>query len=420
MSLFSKISNKVNFKTKSIILILLIAIAIIGIIIFINRPLSVEEIRKSVVKINVYDKNENIIATGSGFIIFDKNILVTNAHVITYGSDIEVISEDNENIFVRGIIAYSQDEDIAILKLNDQNNIKPLKYSTSYKSGNKVIAIGSPLGIKNSVSDGIISNIFGEEDNNMIQHTAPISHGSSGGVLFNSKGMVIGMNTATIEDGQNINLAISMNSIKKFYNLNKKNKVKKISSVQINSDEDIKSIMLNNEAGNEIVKGIKQKTENRFNVRNKIKDLSSIPELEDIYNNKDYFSDILVIWGSDDYEEVVNKNKCGMVLGGKVEYNACLTDMVLKEETEMPEFILIKANNMTDDLYSSIKTMFENRIEFLYSVDSGDFYYSYSNSYMNAIKNASIGKSGNYAYLIISKDEAFKNNMVKLIEKIPF
>ena len=144
------------------------------------------------------------------------------------------------------------------------------------------------MGIKNSVSDGIISNIFGEEDKNMIQHTAPISHGSSGGVLFNSKGMVIGMNTATIEDGQNINLAISMNSIKKFYKLNKNNKIKKISSVQINSDEDIKSIMLNNEAGNEIVKSIKQKTENRFNVRNKIKDLSSIPELEDIYNNKSY------------------------------------------------------------------------------------------------------------------------------------
>jgi len=254
----------------------------------------------------------------------------------------------------------------------------------------------------------------------MIQHTAPISHGSSGGVLFNSKGMVIGMNTATIEDGQNINLAISMNSIKNFYNLNKNNKIKKISSVQINSDEDIKSIMLNNEAGNEIVKSIKQKVENRFNVRNKIKDLSSIPELEDIYNNKDYFLDILIVWGSDDYEEVANKNKCGIVLGGQVEYNACLTDRVLKEETEMPEFILIKATNMTDDLYSSIKTMFENRIETLYSTASGDFHYSYSNSYMNAIKNASIGKFGNYAYLIISKDETFKNNMVKLIEKIPF
>lgn len=420
MSLFSKISNKFNFKTKSIILILFIAISIIGILIFINRSLSVEEIRKSVVKINVYDKNENIIATGSGFIIFDKNILVTNAHVITYGSDIEVISEDNENIFVKGIIAYSQDEDIAVLKLNDQNNIKPLKYSTSYKSGNKVIAIGSPLGIKNSVSDGIISNILGEEDKNMIQHTAPISHGSSGGVLFNSKGMVIGMNTATIEDGQNINLAISMNSIKKFYNLNKNNKIKRISSVQINNDEDIKSIMLNNEAGNEIVKSIKQKTENRFNVRNKIKDLSSIPELEDIYNNKDYFSDILVIWGSDDYDEVENKNDCATMKFGGVDYTTCSTRRILKAETEMPEFILIKANNMTDDLYSSIKNIFKNRIELLYSVDSGDFYYSYSNSYMNAIKNASIGKFGNYAYLIISKDETFKNNMVKLIEKIPF
>ena len=132
------------------------------------------------------------------------------------------------------------------------------------------------------------------------------------------------------------------------------------------------------------------------------------------------FTIIKVIWGSDDYEEVENKNDCGTMKLGGVDYTTCSTYRVLKTETEMPEFILIKANNMTDDLYSSIKNMFENRIEFLYSVDYGDFYYSYSNSYMNAIKNATIGKFGNYAYLIISKDETFKNNLVKLIEKIPF
>ena len=82
--------------------------------------------------------------------------------------------------------------------------------------GQKVIAIGSPLGLFNSVSDGIISGFRKIKDMDMIQFTAPISSGSSGGAVLNTYGQLIGISTAGIDKGQNINLAVSYKSINLF------------------------------------------------------------------------------------------------------------------------------------------------------------------------------------------------------------
>lgn len=82
--------------------------------------------------------------------------------------------------------------------------------------GQKVVAIGSPLGLFNSVSDGIISGFRTIRDVDMIQFTAPISHGSSGGAVLNMFGEVIGISTAGIDDGQNINLAMGYEVINMF------------------------------------------------------------------------------------------------------------------------------------------------------------------------------------------------------------
>lgn len=82
--------------------------------------------------------------------------------------------------------------------------------------GQKVVAIGSPLGLFNSVSDGIISGFRVIDDVDMIQFTAPISHGSSGGALLNMYGEVIGISTAGIDEGQNINLAMGYECINLF------------------------------------------------------------------------------------------------------------------------------------------------------------------------------------------------------------
>ena len=81
-----------------------------------------------------------------------------------------------------------------------------------------MVAIGSPLGLFNSVSDGIISGFRNINDVDMIQFTAPTSHGSSGGAVLNLQGEVIGISTAGIDSGQNINLAIGYENIKLFTN----------------------------------------------------------------------------------------------------------------------------------------------------------------------------------------------------------
>ena len=79
-----------------------------------------------------------------------------------------------------------------------------------------MVAIGSPLGLFNSVSDGIISGFRTIDDVDMIQFTAPISHGSSGGAVLNIYGELIGISTAGIDSGQNINLAVGYESILPF------------------------------------------------------------------------------------------------------------------------------------------------------------------------------------------------------------
>ena len=82
--------------------------------------------------------------------------------------------------------------------------------------GQKVVAIGSPLGLFNTVSDGIISGFRTVGERSMIQFTAPTSHGSSGGALLDLYGNLIGIITAGFDDGQNLNLAVDYKAILDF------------------------------------------------------------------------------------------------------------------------------------------------------------------------------------------------------------
>lgn len=390
-------------KNKKYFFILIPIILLIALLTFFitNHSTSIKEARQSVLKINIYNKSGEPIQTGSGFVVFNKNILVTNAHVITNGYSAEAINENDERVFIKGIIYYNQDEDIAILKLNNQNSINPLKIENKYSVGDKVIAIGSPLGIKNSVSDGMISNIFDKDNNNLIQHSAPISSGSSGGVLLNKNNKVIGMNTASFDDGQNINISIPISTIEKVYKKVKNNKVQKINKIQLNDDKLIQSVMLNNNAGKQIIELIKKESEN-ISIQNNIKDLKRIPEYELIYQNKDLFENILIIMGTDEINEEDNGRKRTLV-----------------NETTIPEIAIFKLNNANSDNKNNLKEILENRAEFMYDTDSGCFWYCQSSKYLNAERNPKIGFYNNYVYMIIATNDNFKENLVKLIEQLP-
>lgn len=169
----------------------------------------------SIVMIAVYDRKGSPVATGSGIMIGRAGYILTNNHVTAGGCFFVVRIEDDEKVYrTNEIIKYNSVLDLAVIRID--RCLEPLPIYRGKKSlvrGQKVVAIGSPLGLFNSVSDGIISGFRKIDSVNMIQFTAPISHGSSGGAVLNMQGEVIGISTAGFDEGQNINLAVNYEDI---------------------------------------------------------------------------------------------------------------------------------------------------------------------------------------------------------------
>lgn len=188
---------------------------------FSEDPEAIEVASESVVELTIYDKDGNMIASGSGFFSFDSATIVTNYHVIEGAYRIEAIDDNNNIIAIDTIYNYDEEKDIAIVQVDtEESTYKPLTLAESkdIQRGESVVAIGSPLGIKNTVSTGTISNIIELDGMGMIQFTAAISSGSSGGALFNNFGEVIGITSASYVEGQNLNLAVPATEIITLYN----------------------------------------------------------------------------------------------------------------------------------------------------------------------------------------------------------
>ncbi len=186
-----------------------------------RKPLEFEELAKfasSVVMLKVFDQNNQCFKSGSGVIINDKGYILTNLHVVNGGHYYGILLEEETDVFYTNeLIKYHQDYDLAILRM--EKHRKPIPISRGVKKlvrGQKVVAIGSPLGLFNSVSNGIISGFRDMETVSMIQFTAPVSHGSSGGALLDMYGDLIGIITAGFDDGQNLNLAVDYQTIFQF------------------------------------------------------------------------------------------------------------------------------------------------------------------------------------------------------------
>jgi Flp pilus assembly protein TadD len=171
----------------------------------------------AVVVIVTYDENGKVNSQGSGIILNDKGIVVTNFHVFAGSEKIEIKHKDAviEN---SGVVGVNIEKDILILKIDgSQYPDIPFANADELKVGQKVYTIGSPLGLENSMSEGIISGFrkIGKTNKSYTQISASISPGSSGGAVLNSKGELVGMSTSTYEDGQNINFAIPVEEILK-------------------------------------------------------------------------------------------------------------------------------------------------------------------------------------------------------------
>ncbi|MSU62639.1 MAG: serine protease [Pedosphaera sp.] len=164
--------------------------------------------KSAVVLLLAYDSRSMLSALGSGF-YFETNKIASNFHVIEGASRIMFrVIGSKEMHAVKRVISFSTSLDLAILEVEQEH--QPVKIASLDKLGvgDKVVAIGNPRGLEGSVSEGIVSAIRGSGDVQMLQITAPISPGSSGGPLFSAEGQVVGVTTATLRDSQSLNFAV--------------------------------------------------------------------------------------------------------------------------------------------------------------------------------------------------------------------
>ena len=156
-------------------------------------------------------------ALGSGFIIDEEGIVVTNNHVIEGAEDI-VVQVNGEKKFKAKVIGADPLSDIAVLQIETKEKFVPVKFGDSDKAriGDWVIAIGNPFGLGGTVTSGIISarnrSIGLSRYEDYIQTDASINSGNSGGPLFDMNGDVIGINTAILGRSGNVGIGFSIPS----------------------------------------------------------------------------------------------------------------------------------------------------------------------------------------------------------------
>lgn len=176
-----------------------------------DLPELVKSIKGSVVTVESSD------GQGSGFVAAEGGFIVTNAHVI-HDAIVRVAMASGRKVEAQ-VISIDEKKDIAILKLPPTEELRPLALGNSEQcaAGDTVIAVGTPFSLESTVTKGIISAMrkLPDLDVTIIQTDAAINFGNSGGPLVNSKGEVVGVNTAGIKIfAEGLNFALSVNDMK--------------------------------------------------------------------------------------------------------------------------------------------------------------------------------------------------------------
>lgn len=317
-------SNSVNLNTQQISLVDYSDTAV-GV---------AEKVLPSIVGINVtysvnsifYNNQSVATAQGSGVIISEDGYILTNNHVVNSSSSssyyelgkankITVSLYNDETEYEAEIIGTDEQTDLAVIKIDkDGLTAAELGDSSSVKVGEFCMAIGNPLGLGSTVTDGIISAVNREvtdEDGNSyiaIQTNAAINSGNSGGALVNSQGQVIGINTLKIAgDGvEGVGFAIPIDSTKDIYEqLIQYNKVKRpylgIGGIEVDAETAER---------NNLTEGIYVKTLENFSAAEKAgirvgdvivkadgKETKTMDELNEIKNSKEIGDKItLTVW----------------------------------------------------------------------------------------------------------------------------
>ena len=171
----------------------------------------VKKIHPSVATVTTYNMYGEQLRLGSGFFISKQGLLITHYHVLEGAYRINVETSDGNKYNSKMVLDEDKRGDLVCLAVDiPENKVKYLKVTgTMPYAGDRIMVIGSPMGLEQTISDGVVSAIrtiegFGE----VLQISAPISKGSSGGPVVNLRGEVVGVSTIQILGGQNLNFAI--------------------------------------------------------------------------------------------------------------------------------------------------------------------------------------------------------------------
>jgi S1-C subfamily serine protease len=187
-------------------------------------PSIAREALKSVVTVETTDEMGNPLGLGSGFVVTSDGKVVTNYHVIQGATSAEIRFHDGASYLIEGMVASNPDRDLVVLKIKTSSNefrFLSLGDSDRVEVGEQVVAVGSPLGLEATVSPGFVSGIRDVDGHKLLQTTAPISPGNSGGALINLAGEVVGVPTLSLTSvrqattvSQNLNFAVPSNYVR--------------------------------------------------------------------------------------------------------------------------------------------------------------------------------------------------------------
>ncbi|MDB4797131.1 S1C family serine protease [bacterium] len=177
----------------------------------------------STVLIVTQDESGQPLSIGSGFFV-EKGVIATNFHVIEGAASAyaRLVTESTKHTIL-GVLGVDQKNDLALLKI-DNTTSPPLSLSSGkdYGIGETVYSVGNPKGLEGTFASGIVSGVRKIKGSDLIQITAPISPGSSGGPILNKDGLVIGVAVATFKSGQNLNFAVPVAYAKDLLNTPKR------------------------------------------------------------------------------------------------------------------------------------------------------------------------------------------------------
>ena len=179
-------------------------------------PDLVQKLKPSICTILVYDADDKPIGQGTGFFIGEGRV-ITNHHVVQDAHRAELKLASGEVVPVRGVFADDETYDLVMLAVSAKQGDPPAipLGKKLPREGERIIVIGSPLGLEQSVSQGIVSSVrdmgvLGKK----IQITAAISAGSSGSPVLNTQGRVVAVASSQIVSGQSLNFAVPVESVR--------------------------------------------------------------------------------------------------------------------------------------------------------------------------------------------------------------